>query len=482
MTEEPQPLTLSNMYEVLVTDSWGCFSAKNTGEMKDRSCLVLHEGLRIKGILRSSVTLPCSYDVNYYGLLPMCWGRRMCTLTRCGQQLLVTDGKTISYNLKSKYELSGDIEQGNLSLTIHDLNLGDEGWYCCRLEIHGLFNDRKEHIALTVIPDRLFKCPSDYKTPHSHERCQLDSRFQRTPSDVAFCNFMNLTTTFNGEMCDKFEAGFPLQRIIEFSQSLLSNLTLWKSIEKAERQRAVSHFLEVIESGVIAAALGLRNDSKIKLSSAILDVEISFVKRGNNMTGSDIITLQAKGNSMNVHSKTIIGDDDSALLAFISYSDVESILDPVLMEGESEDSRKLLRSQFYSKVITVTKGNNRTHKLNGTVNITFHGKEEGIAGSRKVCAHWKSRAESPYWATAGCQQKDLNETHTECICNHLSSFAVLLALYEITVELKVPLSLNHTQNAEGEIVPTPRVLWIVWEQQLAEGGRSTRLSDERSST
>uniref|UniRef100_UPI00398E7EBA adhesion G protein-coupled receptor E3-like isoform X2 n=1 Tax=Pristiophorus japonicus TaxID=55135 RepID=UPI00398E7EBA len=371
--------------------------------MKTRNCLVIHavlywviwnqnihqsEPLHVSGKLRSSVTLPCSYDVLYDGLIPTCWGRGACSLMDCAQPLLETDGTVVAYHYRSKYKLYGDIKRGNMSLTIHDLNLEDVGQYCCRIKYRGLFNDQKDLITLTVLTDERDKCLSDNNSVNSLQECESESQ-QNATTDVTFCNFINYTTYFNWQVCNSSKADFSEQKIIDFSQNLLANLTASRGTENSERQKAFTHFLEDIKSTVIVPALGLRKNMRIT-SPAL------------------------------------------ALLAFISYSDLEAILDTTLLEEESKSSRKLLTSQFNSKIVTVTQGNAKTHKLNGTVNITLQGKEGGVAGGKKVCAFWKATTKGGYWSTAGCRLTAGNDTHTECSCSHLSSFAVLLALYDIT--------------------------------------------------
>uniref|UniRef100_A0A8C0H9N7 Adhesion G protein-coupled receptor E5 n=1 Tax=Chelonoidis abingdonii TaxID=106734 RepID=A0A8C0H9N7_CHEAB len=49
-----------------------------------------------------------------------------------------------------------------------------------------------------------------------------------------------------------------------------------------------------------------------------------------------------------------------------------------------------------------------------------------------LCAYWEPG--SRRWATDGCTLQMLNTTITHCQCNHLTSFAVLMAFYELEVD------------------------------------------------
>lgn len=50
-----------------------------------------------------------------------------------------------------------------------------------------------------------------------------------------------------------------------------------------------------------------------------------------------------------------------------------------------------------------------------------------------LCVYWKVVAESGSWSPDGCTAVQTNSTHTTCRCDHLSSFAVLMAPTTVTV-------------------------------------------------
>ncbi|GCC19007.1 hypothetical protein chiPu_0018169 [Chiloscyllium punctatum] len=178
-------------------------------------------------------------------------------------------------------------------------------------------------------------------------------------------------------------------------------------------------------------------DHNTVLGDKDFDLEISFFER-HNITGNKTVTLETKGDTLNVDPYTVLGDKDSATLAFISYSNLDSIIGPELVDDESNVLKNLQPSKFYSRVVTVTKGNRGIQNLSGNVSITFsriQGKQEGVTQGEKVCVAWIPSEKGGNWSPSSCFLVAMNATHMECRCSVLSSFAVLLALYEITDEL-----------------------------------------------
>ncbi|XP_058504971.1 cell adhesion molecule DSCAM-like [Solea solea] len=99
----------------------------------------------------TDVTLICNYDVQTYGKLSVCWGRGAIPSRGCASEVIRSDGTTVSSKLSDRYLLSGNLDEGDVSLTITQLVESDSGMYGCRVEIPGWFNDHKHQLMLTVV-------------------------------------------------------------------------------------------------------------------------------------------------------------------------------------------------------------------------------------------------------------------------------------------------------------------------------------------
>nr|XP_033783566.1 hepatitis A virus cellular receptor 1 homolog [Geotrypetes seraphini] len=107
-------------------------------------------GLKMKGVVGQSITLPCNYTVGKQGVTTMCWGRNSCPVSKCADEILSTEGLKTKLSKSSRYRLYGNLSEGNVSLTIENVTEADSGVYCCRVEIAGPFNDQKDHFDLTI--------------------------------------------------------------------------------------------------------------------------------------------------------------------------------------------------------------------------------------------------------------------------------------------------------------------------------------------
>ncbi|XP_075066405.1 hepatitis A virus cellular receptor 1 homolog isoform X2 [Mixophyes fleayi] len=129
-------------------------------------CLLLGPGLsaaaeHVTGSVDDNLTLPCSYSVSH-GTTTMCWGRGSCPSSKCNNVIIWTDGSRVTWRKSDRYQLLGNISQGDVSLTITGVTKEDEGTYCCRVETPGLGNDLKNdiNVKLQEVPQRTTSAPT----------------------------------------------------------------------------------------------------------------------------------------------------------------------------------------------------------------------------------------------------------------------------------------------------------------------------------
>ncbi|XP_075198286.1 hepatitis A virus cellular receptor 2 homolog [Anomaloglossus baeobatrachus] len=106
-------------------------------------------GKVVTGWVNGILTLPCTYMV-YTHHLPMCWILGRCRGSKYNNEIIRTDGQRVTWRKSDRYQLLGNISQGDVSLTITGVTKEDEGTYCCRVEFTVLFNDLTKQVEVKI--------------------------------------------------------------------------------------------------------------------------------------------------------------------------------------------------------------------------------------------------------------------------------------------------------------------------------------------
>ncbi|NXM43336.1 HAVR1 protein, partial [Gymnorhina tibicen] len=112
--------------------------------------------LVVIGEVGQDVTVPCRYRVqDRSGITSMCWGRDRCPNSKCSRPIIWTDGWRVTEQHSSRYQLKGDLQNGDVSLTIVNAREADSGIYCCRVELPGWFNDQLTNHKVVIMEARI---------------------------------------------------------------------------------------------------------------------------------------------------------------------------------------------------------------------------------------------------------------------------------------------------------------------------------------
>ncbi|XP_058237026.1 adhesion G protein-coupled receptor E5 isoform X2 [Hemibagrus wyckioides] len=171
------------------------------------------------------------------------------------------------------------------------------------------------------------------------------------------------------------------------------------------------------------------------------DTEAWLTVRKDQVPPTGPVILDADTVQLNTSWKTAVGANypGFAFVALVNYKTLNStnVSPPVSTDTETshENTTYLLNSQ----VVTALVSNKDTHSLPEPVTLTFRHKNaaEVSKGLNFSCVYWAEAQDGGVWSGKGCVKAVFNSTHAVCSWSHLSSFAVLMALYpfEDTFEL-----------------------------------------------
>lgn len=114
-------------------------------------------------------------------------------------------------------------------------------------------------------------------------------------------------------------------------------------------------------------------------------------------------------------------------LVFVAFDRLEEILQWYPDSLESSSNRNVTR-MLNSKVISASLGKGRHIQLREPVRLTFrHLQTENV--SNPSCVFWDYTTST--WSEEGCHVELNNHTHTVCLCDHLTNFAILMDVHAI---------------------------------------------------
>ncbi|XP_043940347.1 adhesion G protein-coupled receptor E2-like [Protopterus annectens] len=233
----------------------------------------------------------------------------------------------------------------------------------------------------------------------------------------------------------------------ETSQGIINRLskarlnTTTSKDEKRQQQKEVTKLLMDVEKSVLNDILSSLN-SNGKQEHTIIHhtnntvIVAQFVPFDSSKPDENV-SLTAESTTMTIRKSTMTEGTEggvppvAVLISFPGY-DIESVLSGGSVGNKDTGNVKY---EMNSKVIAATISSKNKKNLNHPVTFTFHKiKTEEDKLQTSTCVFWKTDdTNRSYWSTEGCflSNEGSNRTHVTCECNHLSSFAVLLAHIDI---------------------------------------------------
>ncbi|XP_055003886.1 adhesion G protein-coupled receptor E1, partial [Boleophthalmus pectinirostris] len=214
------------------------------------------------------------------------------------------------------------------------------------------------------------------------------------------------------------------EEMIELLLPLIDQLLSGKPFRD---NRKVSTFLDAVE-GILRLIGPFNTPPGVKKSSNYTDLELHVHK--GSILPQGRVELSLKQTKLDIEMETVAGEPSRypgfAAVSFLSYRKLNESADG-FFEGVKKQNRE--KHILNSNIVTVTVSNQDTTDLNKPVFITLNHLQQ--LNQTSHCVFWNSSMNGGAWSTHGCKVNESNPKYTVCSCNHLSSFAVLMALYEV---------------------------------------------------
>ncbi|XP_020939326.1 adhesion G protein-coupled receptor E2-like isoform X29 [Sus scrofa] len=213
------------------------------------------------------------------------------------------------------------------------------------------------------------------------------------------------------------------------------------NLAPTEQHSVATNLLFGLENVLRGLSKALHNGSATFTSSAGTEFSLKVMEEEDRT-----ITLTQNQTKMLLTWDTLHESSDSGpiVVGLVSTPGMRKLLANVSLVLDTEEEIVLHESQMVlrqeispillSNVVSAFINLNNTQNLNSPVTFIFQHSVTLGPRQKVFCVFWEnSQNGSGHWATNGCKMVGTKDNSTICQCTHLSSFAILMAHYEVQV-------------------------------------------------
>ncbi|KAJ1190883.1 hypothetical protein NDU88_000202 [Pleurodeles waltl] len=256
---------------------------------------------------------------------------------------------------------------------------------------------------------------------------------QNRSNQDPICSLLEATYSVIRHPCENKNATIELQNVTKDFSHVLEQISPSSNLSIHKRATIGTVILETTESTFLASLAKLKANETMSFKAKHLDVALKVVESDCNERNSSI-NLSAKQDQMHISCRTITGNRDqvSPGVVFISFTDMNLILNGSFFKGNNTDSLETLRDiQVNSRVVSSQITSDKRTNFSDPVIFTLEHLKEKDKRHKVICVFWNSTKGAGSWSRQGCTLSNSNRTHTACSCTHLSSFAIIMAIQGI---------------------------------------------------
>ncbi|XP_040097581.1 adhesion G protein-coupled receptor E2 [Oryx dammah] len=233
-----------------------------------------------------------------------------------------------------------------------------------------------------------------------------------------------------------------IQNLIQGVDEMLEAPRDLETLPNPEQHLVASNLLTGLETVLRELSKSLNNESLHFSSPSGTEMSLKALDKEDKN-----VTLTLNNIKMILTWDTVheFNDSDPIVVGLVSIPGIEKLLDkvPLIVDAEEqvvphETHGELLQEIppiLLSDVISAFISNSNTQNLSSPVKFVFKHSRTPETKGKVHCVFWEQGQNgSGHWATRGCRMTDSRDDSTTCQCTHFSSFAVLMAYYDVQEE------------------------------------------------
>ncbi|KAJ6633435.1 Latrophilin Cirl, partial [Pseudolycoriella hygida] len=215
----------------------------------------------------------------------------------------------------------------------------------------------------------------------------------------------------------------------------------WLDLSFEDQMRVATSLLTGLEDNAFLLADTIIRERNVvqKVKNILLSVRVLETR---NMMGNEIFPdISVSDDTIELPRAALIENSEGGLvrIVFVAFDRLESILKPIDNWGYTKhtinsdplsvtnSSQPVKRRMLNSKVISASLGKGRHIQLSHPIRLAFkHLKTENV--TNPICVFWNYIDHA--WSEDGCYVESTNRSHSICMCNHLTNFAILMDIVD----------------------------------------------------
>uniref|UniRef100_A0A3B3TWA7 Adhesion G protein-coupled receptor L4 n=1 Tax=Poecilia latipinna TaxID=48699 RepID=A0A3B3TWA7_9TELE len=221
------------------------------------------------------------------------------------------------------------------------------------------------------------------------------------------------------------------QKLVKAVNNLVETdeLVAWNRMKEERREHTITKLLHVVEESALSLGSNHKTPTELQIKASELELKLfTFDASQTKATlsvsmGGDRITLNQK---MKPEKKS-----GSVSVVFVRYDSISDILKPSSDPGVTDYSRYAGTGEITvnSQVMAAAVKPADVYQLDHVTFTLRHNEPINTKVDVTKCVFWEYEVGSlqGHWSTKGCKTLHVSSNATDCSCNHLTHFAILMS-------------------------------------------------------